>query len=41
MQVGDVVIGAAGRNFGSDARKLLAAAIQNAEEPKAVPNGSQ
>jgi hypothetical protein len=32
MQVGDVVIGASGRNFDSDARKLLAAAIEKAEE---------
>ena len=32
IQVGDVVIGASGRNFDSDARKLLAAAIQKAEE---------
>jgi len=32
IQVGDVVIGAAGRNFDSDARKLLAAAIEKAEE---------
>ena len=32
IEIGDVVIGASGRNFDSDARKLLAAAIQNAEE---------
>jgi hypothetical protein len=32
MQVGDVVLGAYGRNFDADARKQLAAAIQNAEE---------
>jgi len=32
MKVGDVVIGASGRNFDSDARKLLAAAIEKAEE---------
>lgn len=32
MQVGDVVIGASGRNFDADARKQLAAAIQTAEE---------
>ena len=32
IKLGDVVIGASGRNFDSDARKLLAAAIQKAEE---------
>ena len=32
IQVGDVVIGASGKKFDSDARKLLAAAIQKAEE---------
>lgn len=32
IQVGDVVLGTNGRNFDRDARKLLAAAIQTAEE---------
>ncbi len=32
IQVGDVVLGAFGQNFDSDARKLLAAAIEKAEE---------
>ena len=32
IKIGDVVIGAEGKDFDSDARKLLAAAIQKAEE---------
>lgn len=32
IQIGDVVVGASGRMFDLDARKLLAAAIQNAEQ---------
>ncbi len=32
IQIGDVVVGTSGNNFDSDARKLLAAAIQQAEQ---------